>query len=531
MLNGSNRYLYSDFNNVTGILMIRSLRLIPLLFLLIALLSACATGPVNYPRQYSEANKDTADTQLGQGVEAWHKQHPGVSGFYPLVGGNDAFGARLSLIDIAERSIDAQYFLMKNDMAGLVFVGKLLEAADRGVHVRLLLDDVFTSVNDEAFLLIDQHPNIELRLFNPVGRGGSSLLNFLADFDRANRRMHNKSFTVDNQVTIVGGRNIAEEYFALNNDGEFRDLDILALGPVATEVSKTFDRFWNHELSVPVEAFRSGKETRDLAQVRAEFDEVLSQEAESVYRRATGSQLMQDLFNDRIALFPANAEVITDDPDKLLNKISADQQILVTRMAEIIPDAEEEVIVITPYLIPGKDGIAFWDMVTDQGVDVIMLTNSLASNNHIPVHAGYARYRHRLIDAGIELYEMRVDAVDLPEGNDDDTYESVTLHTKAIIVDRRYLFVGSLNLDPRSIDINTEIGVLIDSENMTGKLVKPFLEKLPSETYRVVEDENGRLRWHALIDGKEVIESSEPQASTWRRFKAFMSRVLPESQL
>ncbi len=510
--------------------MIRPLYSISLLLLLL-LMSGCATGPVNYPRQHSEALTDTSSTELGRDVAAWHKRHPGVSGFYPLVSGNDAFGARLSLIDMAERSIDAQYFLMKDDMAGLVFVGKLLEAADRGVHVRLLLDDVFTSVNDEAFLLINQHPNIELRLFNPVGRGGSSLLNFLADFDRANRRMHNKSFTVDNQVTIVGGRNIAEEYFELKNDSEFRDLDVLALGPVAAAVSKTFDRFWNHELSVPVEAFNGGKKIRDLEAVRAEFDAALSQKAESVYQRATGSPLVQDLLNDRIALFPADAEVITDDPDKLINKVSPEQQLLITRMAEVVAYAESEVIVVTPYLIPGKEGIAFWESVTDEDVRVLMLTNSLASNNHIPVHAAYARYRHRLIDAGVELYEMRVDAVDVPEGNDVDAYESVTLHTKAIMVDRRYLFVGSLNLDPRSIDINTEVGVLIDSETMSGQLVEPFLEKLPLETYRIVEDEYGRLRWHGIIDGRKVIESSEPQAGTWRRFKAFMSRILPESQL
>jgi putative cardiolipin synthase len=511
--------------------MICSKRTIYLLFLLAILISGCATGPVNYPRQYSEALTDTGDTLLGRSVAAWHQQHPGVSGFYPLVRGNDAFGARLSLIDLAERSIDAQYFLMKDDMAGLVFVGKLLQAADRGVHVRLLLDDVFTSVNDEEFLLIDQHPNIELRLFNPVGRGGSSLLNFLADFDRANRRMHNKSFTVDNQAAIIGGRNIAEEYFELKNDGEFRDLDVLALGPVAAEVSKTFDRFWNHGLSVPVEAFSKGINKRDLEVVRAEFDEALKAEAESVYVRATGSQLVQDILDDRIAVFPAGSEVITDDPDKLLNKVSPEQQVLITRMAEVVAGAESEVIVVTPYLIPGRQGMAFWKSVTDEGVRVLMLTNSLASNNHIPVHAAYARYRHRLIDAGIELYEMRVDAANLPEGDDDEAYESVTLHTKAIMVDRRYFFAGSLNLDPRSIDINTEVGVLIDSEFMSRQLAEPFLEKLPLEAYRVVEDEKGRLRWYGIIDGKEVIESSEPQASTWRRFKAFMSRMLPENQL
>ena len=502
-----------------------------LILLLLALVTGCATGPINYPRNYSQAIMDTRDTRLGRAVTKWHKEHPDVSGFYPLISGTDALGARLALIDIAERSIDAQYFLMKKDMAGLVFVGKLLEAADRGVHVRFLLDDVFTTVDDEVFLLMDQHPNIEMRLFNPVGRGGSSLLNFLGDFKRANRRMHNKSFTVDNQVSIVGGRNIAEEYFELKGGGEFRDLDILGLGPVAKDIAKTFDRFWNHELSVPIEAFYSGKGQRDIDSVRAELSEELRQEAQSVYVRAIESELIQDLFNDRIALFPAKAEVITDDPEKLLNKVSRDHQVLITRMSEVVANAKTEVIVVTPYLIPGKDGIEFWKHVADKNVRVIMLTNSLASNNHLPVHAAYARYRHRLIRSGVDLYEMRVDATEVPRDKNEEAFESVTLHTKAIMVDRQYLFIGSLNLDPRSIDINTEMGVLVDSADMSGRIAEPFLERLPNMSYRVVEDENGNLRWNGLIDGKEVIEDSEPQASRWRRFKAFISRILPESQL
>jgi putative cardiolipin synthase len=164
-------------------------------------------------------------------------------------------------------------------------------------------------------------------------------------------------------------------------------------------------------------------------------------------------------------------------------------------------------------------------------VRVKMLTNSLASNNHIPVHGAYASYRHRLIRSGVELYEMRVDATEVPRARDDETYDSVTLHTKAIMIDRRYLFVGSLNLDPRSIDINTEMGVLINSPDMSEQIVKPFLDSLPQQSYRVVEDKNGSLRWYGIIDGKEVVENSEPQASTWRRFKAFISRILPESQL
>ena len=252
---------------------------------------------------------------------------------------------------------------------------------------------------------------------------------------------------------------------------------------------------------------------------------------QSLYAEAVGSELVQDLIANRRALFPAMGEVISDDPEKLLTEISPDQQLLITRMAKLVSSAEAEVIVVTPYFIPGDDGVEFWRRLTERGVRVIVLTNSLASTNHVPVHAGYARYRHRLIQAGVELHELRADAIAESNRKDQPPIEAVTLHTKAITVDRRYTFIGSLNLDPRSIDINTEMGVLVDSPDMTETLVVPFKRQLPFFAYRVMEDENGKLRWKTIIDGEEVVEASEPQSSGWRRFKALMSRILPESQL
>jgi putative cardiolipin synthase len=365
------------------------------------LLAGCASAPFDYPRNHSEVITNTTDTYLGKEVAEWTTAHPGKSGFYPLAAGIDAFGARLALIDRAELTIDAQYFLMKPDSAGRLFAGKLLEAADRGVRVRLLLDDIFTTVNDNAFEVINQHPNVELRLFNPIGRGGIYAVNYLGHFKRANRRMHNKSFTVDNQVSIVGGRNIADEYFELLTDAEFKDFDVLAVGPVAADIAKTFDRFWNHELSVPMEAFAGGKDLPDLATARAEVDQKTIETSHRIYERALSSPLMQDLIDDRVELYPADSNVVTDDPEKLLNKVSQDYKTLVTALAGVVDEAESEVVVITPYFIPGKNGMEFWRSITNKGVRVIVVTNSLASNNHTPVHAAYSGYRHDLIDAGV----------------------------------------------------------------------------------------------------------------------------------
>jgi len=495
------------------------------------LLAGCASAPFDYPRSHSEVITNTADTYLGKEVTEWTTAHPGKSGFYPLAAGIDAFGVRLALIDRAELTIDAQYFLMKPDSAGRLFAEKLLEAADRGVRVRLLLDDIFTTVNDHAFEVINQHPNIELRLFNPIGRGGIHVVSYLGNFKLANRRMHNKSFTVDNQISVVGGRNIADEYFELLTDAEFKDFDVLAVGPVAADIAKTFDRFWNHELSVPMEAFASDKGLPDLATVRAEVDKQTVETSHRIYERALSSPLMQDLIDDRIELYPADSNVVTDDPEKLLNKVSQDYKTLVTALAGVVDEAESEVVVITPYFIPGKNGMEFWRSITNKGVRVIVVTNSLASNNHTPVHAAYTGYRHDLIDAGVELYEVRVDASKVPQGSDQQGYDSVTLHIKALLIDRQHTFVGSLNLDPRSIDINTEMGVLIDNADLAGGMTERFLAALPSFAYRVSENEKGKLRWTSVIDGKEVVETKEPQTSRWLRFKAFIMRILPEGQL
>ena len=494
-------------------------------------LAGCATAPLDFPKDHSEAIGATGDTYLGKEVAEWTAAHPGKSGFYPLIEELDALGIRLALIDRAERTIDAQYFLMKPDSAGRLFAGKLLEAADRGVRVRLLFDDIFTTVDDDAFMVLNQHPNIELRLFNPIGRQGNYYLNYVGDFKLANRRMHNKSFTVDNQFSVVGGRHIADEYFELLTDAEFRDFDMLAAGPVAAEISSTFDRFWNHKLSVPMEAFEEGKDLPDLESARANMDKSIVEASHSIYGKALDSPLMRDIADDRVELFPGDSQVITDDPEKLLNKVSAEYKVLVTVLAGVVDEAESEVVVITPYFIPGKNGVEFWRSITDKGVRVVIVTNSLASNNHTPVHGGYARYRHDMLDAGVEMYEARVDASKAREGGDQQAYDSLTLHTKGVLIDRRYTFVGSLNLDPRSIDINTEFGVLVDSAELTGGLTDGFFQNLSSFAYRVTENEKGKLRWTTVIDGEKVIETKEPQASRWLRFKAILFRIFPEGQL
>ncbi|MEE8287765.1 MAG: phospholipase D family protein, partial [Gammaproteobacteria bacterium] len=433
---------------------------VPLL-LLVLLATGCASVPFDYPRTDSTAMPPTDTTRLGAAVATWSAAHPNVSGFFPMEGGLDALGARLRLIEQADRSIDAQYFLIKGDVAGHLFTGKLVRAADRGVRVRFLIDDVFTVDLDPELSLLNSHPNIEVRLFNPVSRQGFQSLNFLTDFKRANRRMHNKSFTVDNVVTIVGGRNIADEYFQIRTDVEFTDFDVLAVGPVAAEVSGTFDLFWNSGRAVPMEAFGIEVSDAELDEIRREVAQDVEDTEDGVYAQAVNSRFVADVMNDRIEPYIGPATVVTDRPEKLEHPIDDEYKALAQELRRIIEEARSEVIIVTPYFVPGKEGVAFFSSVRAKGVRVLVITNSLASTNHVPVHSGYAPYRKALLEAGIELYEIKVDAMasapDTPPGAPD----RLTLHTKAIIVDREIVFVGSLNVDPRSIDINTEMGLFL----------------------------------------------------------------------
>ncbi len=485
------------------------------------LLAGCATVPHDLPKDHSSFISDTDETHFGSKAAEWAEAHDGKSGFYPIVQGMDALGARLRLLEKSEKSVDLQYFLMKDDTAGRVARHALTQAADRGVRVRFLLDDIFSTAADSDLVLLNEHPNIEVRLFNPVSRKGIHWLNFTGNFRQANRRMHNKSFTVDNAISIVGGRNIADEYFQLKDTSVFADFDVLAFGPITTEILESFDSYWNHSFAIPIDQL--------VSEVPDEKDSGASARYEEIYREAMDSQLLQEVIDGTRQLVPAHARVLVDRPDKLENAAGPEHRVLARGLREVLNNVESEAIFITPCYVPREDGMQLANSLVGDGVRVVVATNSLASNNHIPVHSGYTRYRKDVVRAGVELYETRGDAGRFTGSGDGP--ELFTLHTKLILIDRRYLFVGSLNLDPRSVDINAEMGLLIDSEELASTLAVALEEVIPSVAYRVRLNESGRLRWHGLVDGDEVIEASEPQSGVWRRFLAWVMKLAPESQL
>jgi putative cardiolipin synthase len=494
-------------------------------------LAGCASVPFDYPRDSSQARPVSQHTTLGLDALEWREQHGEQSGFLGLSHGIDALGARLRLAELAESTIDAQYFIIKKDRAGALFAGKLLRAADRGVRVRLLVDDIFTPGTDQAFTLLDTHPNIEVRLFNPMANRSFKYLSYAANFTRANRRMHNKSFTVDNSITIVGGRNIGEEYFELDQDVKFDDYEVLAIGPVVTEVSAGFDEFWNSKLSIPMKAFDVQVDPGELEEWRDYIREHTEGSENHLYKQAINSTFMTDIREVRSEPAVAEATMITDHPDKLLTEVGDEE--LATLALEIgrrFREARDEIIIITPYFVPQDAGAVLIEELLAKGLRVIIVTNSLASTNHLPVHSAYARYRKRLLQAGAEFWEIR--AHGSGEKNEWGYQpELVTLHSKATIIDRDTIFIGSLNFDPRSLLINTEMGLFVEHDEIGAEFTNGVLEDLPRVAYEVKLNDDGKLRWVYEYDAVKERYKKEPQTSVWRRFNAQLMRLAPEGQL
>jgi len=506
-------------------------RLLVLSLMALAAFTGFIAMPTEYPKTASTAVTDTDQTAAAIASRKWRKADPDNNGFYPLIEGKDAFGTRLVLMDNAERSIDAQYFLMKPDDAGLVFAHTMFEAADRGVRVRFLLDDIFTTVDDRALIYLNEHPNIELRIFNPIARKGIWVLNFLWHFSVTNRRMHNKSLTIDNQLSVVGGRNIAEEYFQLDTAGEFIDFDAVAAGPIVRDISDSFDAYWNHELAIPMNAFYDRVDVEEQEQFRQAIDRRMEESGHSVYGDAVNKVVMQRRLTGGVDPYIADARAIFDDPQKLLEKVSDEYKTVATEIAAALDNAQSEILIYTPYFIPGKKGMELVERIMARGVRVVLVTNSLASNNQILVHSAYSSYRKRLLAAGVELWEARASAMEQIQDDGTRTFENSTLHTKGIMIDRRFTFVGSLNLDPRSIDLNSEMGVMIDSEDMASTLAERVTENLPNRAYKLQLDDNNKITWHAILDGQQVVETKEPLTSGWMRLKAWFMKIAPESQL
>lgn len=484
------------------------------------LLGACASlEPVELPPEYTPP---PADTALWTSVNA-----DSASDWHVLL--NDGPGAldwRLAAIDSASERIDLQTFLWHFDTAGAMVLDHLLQAADRGVEIRVLIDDTFLVHEDELLLALAEHPNIEYRVFNPFKRrsGGFAtrqLLN-LAEFGRLDHRMHNKAMVVDNRVAIVGGRNLADEYFGLDEGPNFRDLELLLGGPIVQAVAAEFDDYWNDRWSFPIETISHAKASPDmLAEARQ-----IAAGASHVHREATAAELVERWAAAIAGADHGEARLFADEPpeDNPKNRDEAPVAIA-NELVRLFDGADSEILIVSAYLIPTPDLEGAVQRALDRGVRVRILTNSIASNNHITAHAAYRNHVDTLLESGVELHEVRTDAKDreryilTPIGR-----KTLALHAKALVIDDDKVFVGSANLDPRSLRINTEMGFLVTGRAFNQEVRAALEGDFSTENaWRLELQDDGRVFW---VSDEETLES-QPATSFMQRIEDWFFSHMP----
>ena len=543
------------------------------------MLAACAGLPEHVDRPVTVAMPNTAPaTSLARLVQA-NAPSGDVSGFRLIPSGEEAYATLLTLADRAERTLDLQYFIIESDNAVRELMRHVLAAAERGVRVRVLVDDLHSDGRDLAFLRFSSHKNIEVRLFNPFPGGRMSnftrYLSGAAEFRRVNRRMHNKAFIADNALAVTGGRNLGAEYFTQNQTTNFVDLDVLAAGPAVRQLSAAFDAYWNSEFAYPVEALvpersdahppeqkegnypppvtvparpaaplqridvptapidmdsgsgsgaglqASAARITDPEQRRQrdQTDLASTTQVDPLPLRPAPRDwfLANEIARKRLRLEWAPAQVIVDRPAKVSgDHVEPGGERLAQTLLHLIDEAKREVVLISPYFVPGKRGVDVAKHLQERGVQLRVLTNSLAATDAPIVHGGYAKYRSALIDDGVELYELRPMLGDRPKVVGTFRSAQASLHVKSIIVDRSTLFVGSMNIDPRSIGLNTETGLIIRSPALAQAVARLFDDSLRDSAYRVTKVD-GQLRWTTHQNGKEVVVNHEPDVGFSRR--------------
>jgi putative cardiolipin synthase len=505
-------------------------------------LTHCATAPSLEGIEPSYALPPLPGSALDEAVLDELGDAPDVNSVRLVDHNAMAFAYRAVTADAARRSLDVQYYIWNDDLTGRLLAADLMRAAERGVRVRVLLDDIDARAKHEVFLVADLHPNVEVRIFNPFySREGT--LGWLTEWtvraNRLNRRMHNKAWIADNRVAIVGGRNVGNEYFGASGHSNFNDLDVLLSGPVVAEVSAAFDAYWNSPSAVPVSRFEGRKpKPEQLAKLIEGAQAYREKTSDNPYLTALRDpQKRAALLADRPApLRVPNLRLLVDDPAKIgLETETSEASNVLAGLEGLMSSAGDEMLIFSPYFVPRSDGRRALVRQARRGVRVAVLTNSLAATDVAAVHTGYARERRELLAGGVELYEMKRRAGSEEERQRISLVGSsgTSLHTKAMIVDRRWVFVGSMNLDPRSAFLNTEMGVLIESEALAEQVRSEFERATgPELSYRVVLEEHEGLVWYDRVNGKDRRLEREPDASVGRRLGVTLLRLVPlDSQL
>ena len=470
----------------------------------------------------------TPETTLGAFVRGQANSNGEMSGMYPLFHGAEAFAARVELARMAEESIDARYYIWQRDLTGIALLDELRQAAERGVRVRLLVDDNGTPDLDVNLAALNAMENAEVRIFNPFTLRSPRLLSYGVDFPRLNRRMHNKSFTVDGSATIVGGRNVGDIYFSRASDSQYSDFDLLLVGQAADEVGADFDRYWNSGSAYPHELLVTPEES-GMAQFASDVVLMAQDPGWEEYRASIAqSPLGRYVETGTLPLEWVSVTLFSDDPAKGLGRLP-DDQLLIHKLARVIEDAQVSIDIISAYFIPGDIGSAALTSAVARGLHVRTLTNSLEATDVIPVHAGYSRYRDDLIDGGVEVFELRPDQS--PTNADELGIigsSAASLHAKSVALDGARVFVGSFNFDPRSAFLNCEMGFLVESATLASRINEAFAKNLSGFAWRVTRAPDGGLQWQAQdVAGAMTTLTDEPGASLGVRFALKVVALLP----
>lgn len=474
-------------------------------------------------------NKEMNDLpRLASAVLPLCSQHPGQCGLFPLEKSLDAFAARYRLAEMAEHTLDVQYYIWQDDMSGRLLFSALLAAAKRGVRVRLLLDDNNTPGLDDILRLLDSHPRIEVRLFNPFSFRLLRPLGYITDFSRLNRRMHNKSFTVDGVVTLVGGRNIGDAYFGAGEEPLFSDLDVMAIGPVVEDVADDFARYWYCKSVSPLQQVLDVPEGEMADRIELPASWHNDAMTHRYLRKMESSPFINHLVDGTLPLIWAKTRLLSDDPAKGEGKAKR-HSLLPQRLFDIMGSPSERIDIISSYFVPTRAGVAQLLRMVRKGVKIAILTNSLAANDVAVVHAGYARWRKKLLRYGVELYELK------PTREQSSTLHDrgitgnsgASLHAKTFSIDGKTVFIGSFNFDPRSTLLNTEMGFVIESETLAQLIDKRFIQSQYDAAWQLRLDRWGRINWVDRHAKKEIILKKEPATSFWKRVMVRLASILP----
>ena len=500
------------------------------LIFLIGALAGCAQLPPRAELPDQPALPAATEGVIAARVLPLMAAHPGQSGFHLVSDGTQAYALRAFSAQAATRSLDIQTYIWHADLTGRLLARQALQAADRGVRVRILVDDLDARAKNAGLAALDAHPRIEVRLYNPMASRSGTLAmagEFGTGFKRLNHRMHNKSWIADGRIALVGGRNLGNEYFNASEGANFIDLDMLMVGPVVDAVAGNFDRFWNSPSNHPIgQLSPEAASGETLEQLRAVLEASVGELASSGYATVLREDpRVQDIIEGGTRLhWSGTWRFVSDDPLKA--RLPAGQRSeVVDALLPQIAGAGQRLLAISPYFVPGERGTAGLVAAAGRGIDVRILTNSLAANDVAAVHGGYSRYRHALLEGGIGLWELKPSGT--PAKFSLAGSSGSSLHTKAMIVDEG-VFVGSYNLDPRSTSLNTEQGVLVSHPALASELSLLFARQTAADHAWAVTLEHGDLRWS---DGTKTW-TREPEATGSQRTLAWLMRVLPvESQL